>query len=65
MKRGKYFEQTIIGRLKKGNEELRARVKEQEREIKELKAIIKGERQEDKRTRREARGQRGTAEAVT
>jgi predicted RNase H-like nuclease (RuvC/YqgF family) len=57
MKRGKYFEQTIISRLEKENEELRARVKGQQREIKELKAKIREkDKREDRRTRREARG---------
>lgn len=41
MKRGKYFERTIISRLEKVNEELRARVKGQEAEIRELKAELK------------------------
>lgn len=61
MKRGKYFEQTIISRLEKANEELRATIKDQESVIKELKAIIKGkdkrikeleEKLEDKETQR-------------
>lgn len=42
MKRGRYFEQTIISRLEKENEKLRATIKDQESVIKELKAIIKG-----------------------
>lgn len=46
MKRGKYFEQTIISRLEKANEELRARIKEQDSEIKRLKGAIK---EKDKR----------------
>src|SRR5512134_3104652 len=48
MKRGKYFEQTIISRLEKWNEELRARIKEQGSEIKRLKGAIK---EKDKRIR--------------
>jgi transposase len=46
MKRGKYFEQTIIGRLEKENEKLRATIKELESVIKELKSTIK---EKDKR----------------
>src|ERR671923_730207 len=42
MKKGKYFEQTIISRLEKDNEKLRATIKDQESVIRELKAIIKG-----------------------
>ncbi len=40
MKKGKYFEQTIINRLEKDNEKLRATIKDQESVIRELKAII-------------------------
>lgn len=43
MKRGKYFEQTIISRLQKENEKLRATIKDQESVIKEQNAVIKGQ----------------------
>jgi septal ring factor EnvC (AmiA/AmiB activator) len=46
MKKGKYFEQTIISRLEKENEKLRATIKDLESMIKGLKAIIK---EKDKR----------------
>jgi transposase len=46
MKRGKYFEQTIISRLEKENEKLRATIKELESVIKELRSTIK---EKDKR----------------